>query len=128
MYSYIGVALRKSHCISWIKQIKKFLLICALELKNYDLENPTDYKSTILRLHTIVSFSSTNTWLILKLPEMEKLKAGMNQFCSNIMGHLVRNGFYSAMQVKKTADRFLKFMFNKFLDSYSDNYRYKTEL
>jgi hypothetical protein len=62
-------------------------------------EQPSDYKSILLRLHTLVSFTSIGTWVLMKLPEMQKLNAGMNQLCANIMGYLVKRDFYLIMKV-----------------------------
>ena len=97
--SYVGVALSKEHYISWISQIKTVLLYCMTGLDHLKPEIVTDHKSILLRLHTLVSFTSPGTWAIQSLNGMEKLRAGMNQLCANIMGHLVNNGFYNIMQV-----------------------------
>lgn len=63
-------------------------------------ERPADHRCILLRLHTLVSFTSAGTWAIQKAKGMDKLRAGMNQLCANIMGHLVNSGFYTIMQVK----------------------------
>ncbi|XP_033230447.1 ubiquitin-protein ligase E3B isoform X2 [Belonocnema kinseyi] len=96
--SYVGVALSKEHYISWISQLKTVLQHCMTGLENLRPEIVSDHKSILLRLHTLVSFTSPGTWAIQHLNGMEKLKAGMNQLCANIMGHLVNNGFYNIMQ------------------------------
>lgn len=98
--SYVGVALNKEHNISWISQIKTILHHCMTGLENLKPEIVTDNKSIVLRLHTLISFTSPKTWAILHLNGMEKLKTGMNQLCANIMGYLVSNGFYNIMQVR----------------------------
>ncbi|XP_031779888.1 ubiquitin-protein ligase E3B isoform X3 [Nasonia vitripennis] len=97
-FSYIGVTLSKDHYNSWILQVKKILLLCLLELKDFDVDVPSDYKSILLRLQTLVSFTSTKTWAIMEIPDMQKLKIGMHQLCANIIGYLVNNEFYSIMQ------------------------------
>lgn len=97
-FSYVGVALNKEHNILWISQIKTILHHCMTGLENLKPEIVSDNKSIVLRLHTLISFTSPKTWAILHLNGMEKLKTGMNQLCANIMGHLVSNGFYNIMQ------------------------------
>lgn len=79
--------------------MKTILLYCLTGLDSLKPERVSDHKSIHLRLHTLVSFTSPGTWAIQKVEGMEKLKAGMNQLCANIMGHLVNNGFYPIMQV-----------------------------
>ncbi|XP_015600022.1 ubiquitin-protein ligase E3B isoform X2 [Cephus cinctus] len=98
-YSYVGVALNKDYSISWIAQMKIVLHHCLTGLENLKPERPSDHKSVLLRLHTLVSFTSAGTWAILRVKGMEKLRPGMNQLCANIMGHLVNNGFYAVMKV-----------------------------
>ncbi|KAG8042714.1 hypothetical protein G9C98_005354 [Cotesia typhae] len=96
--SYVGVALNKDHYISWISQMKMILYQCMIGLDELRPERPTDHRCILLRLHTLVSFTSAGTWAIQKVKGMEKLRAGMNQLCANIMGHLVNSGFYTIMQ------------------------------
>ncbi|XP_014225779.1 ubiquitin-protein ligase E3B [Trichogramma pretiosum] len=96
--SYIGVALIKDRYLLWIAQVKKILYYCLIELEDLQPERFTDYKCILLRLNTIVSFTSTQSWAIMRVQELSKLKAGMNQLCSNITGHLVKNNFYPIMQ------------------------------
>lgn len=62
-------------------------------------ELPNDMKSILLYLHVLVSFTSTNTWAALKHKNMEVLKSGMNQLCSNLMGQLFHRGFYLTLKV-----------------------------
>lgn len=101
--SYVGVALNKDHYISWISQMKKVLNHCLASLDDLRPERPADHKSILLRLHTLVSFTSAGTWAIQKMKGMDQLKTGMNQLCANIMGHLVSNGFYPIMKVIRLA-------------------------
>ncbi|XP_044002807.1 ubiquitin-protein ligase E3B [Aphidius gifuensis] len=96
--SYVGVALSKDHSIAWISQIKRVLYHCMAGLENLQPEYPADHKSILLRLHTLICFTSSSTWSIQRVEGMKKLKAGMNQLCANIMGHLVNNGFYIVMK------------------------------
>ncbi|XP_076654428.1 ubiquitin-protein ligase E3B isoform X2 [Halictus rubicundus] len=95
--SYIGLLI-KDRYISWILQMKKLLLYCLNGLDNLNPKEASDHKSILLRLSTLISFTSPATWAIQKVEGMEVLRAGMNQLCANIMGHLVNNGFYPTMQ------------------------------
>ncbi|KAM0725175.1 Ubiquitin-protein ligase E3B [Formica fusca] len=96
--SYVGVAFNKDHYISWISQMKTVLYHCLSGLDSLKPERVSDHKSILLRLHTLVSFTSPGTWAIQKVKGMDQLKTGMSQLCANIMGHLVNNGFYGIMQ------------------------------
>ncbi|XP_011503913.1 PREDICTED: ubiquitin-protein ligase E3B-like [Ceratosolen solmsi marchali] len=98
IFSYIGVALIRDNYILWIYQLKSILRYCLLELEDLHPEQPTDNKSILLRLHTLVSFTSTQTWSLMRLSEMQKLKVGMNQLCANIMRYLMKNDFYKIMK------------------------------
>lgn len=97
--SYVGLALNKDYYISWILQMKTVLHHCLSGLDSLKPERVSDHKSILLRLHTLVSFTSPGTWAIQKVKGMDQLKTGMNQLCANIMGHLVNNRFYATMQV-----------------------------
>ncbi|XP_012282275.1 ubiquitin-protein ligase E3B isoform X2 [Orussus abietinus] len=97
--SYVSLALNKDYYILWIAQMKSILHHCLVSLDNLRPERLGDHKSILLRLHTLVSFTSAGTWAIQRVKGMGKLKAGMNQLCANIMGHLVNNGFYPIIQV-----------------------------
>lgn len=50
-------------------------------------------------LHTLVSFTSTNTWAILRAKNLAGLKLGMSQLCNNILGALVQKGFFLHLKV-----------------------------
>lgn len=54
-----------------------------------------------LYLHTLVSFTSPNTWALLKQKNLAPLKPGMIQLCSNIMGSLVQKGFFLSLRVSR---------------------------
>lgn len=100
IFSYIGVALNRDRYNCWILQLKKILCLCLSELKDLHVNVPSDYKSILLRLQTLVSFTSTGTWSIMRIPEMQKLEVGMNRLCANIIGYLINNDFFSIMQVR----------------------------
>ncbi|PSN54423.1 Ubiquitin-protein ligase E3B [Blattella germanica] len=92
--SYIGVGLNKEYALSWIPHMKDILWKCCCYLDGLRPEFPSDMRTILLYLHTLVAFTSTNTWIILRAKHMEVLKPGLNQLCANIMGHLFTKGFY----------------------------------
>ncbi|GLV32551.1 uncharacterized protein CBL_00739 [Carabus blaptoides fortunei] len=96
--SYVGVSLSKDHAVTWISHMKDILWKCCIYLENLKPEFTNDMKMILLYLHTLVSYTSTGTWAILKSKSMEMLKPGMNQLCANIMGHLFHRGFYLMLQ------------------------------
>ncbi|KAL3269178.1 hypothetical protein HHI36_008263 [Cryptolaemus montrouzieri] len=96
--SYVGVALNKDYVLKWITQMNDILWKCCIYLKDLKLEFSSDSKQAVLFLHVLVSFTSTNTWNVLKNKNMEMLKAGMNQLCANLMGQLFQKGFYLIMK------------------------------
>lgn len=97
--SYVGLGLSKDYYAPWIFQVKSILQHCLAGLENLRPDEQNAHKSILLRLHTLVCFTSPATWAILKAKSRDKLRPGMKQLCANIMGHLVNNGFYSIMQV-----------------------------
>nr|CAD7597611.1 unnamed protein product [Timema genevievae] len=86
--SYIGVALNKEHALTWISHMKDILWKCCEYLNDLRPESAADMRVVLLYLHTLVAFTSTNTWNVLKTKHMEPLKPGLNQLCANIMGYL----------------------------------------
>lgn len=97
-YCYVSVTLAKQHTLQWIRQIKILLGQCCRYLQNLKPESPNDIRSIMLHLHTLVTFTSTNTWKIFSVKSNESLKPVMNQLCSNIMGQLVTKGLYTTLQ------------------------------
>ncbi|KAJ8917808.1 hypothetical protein NQ315_010714 [Exocentrus adspersus] len=97
-FSYVGVALNKENVIRWISHMNDILWKCCECLEDLKPEFASDMKSIVLYLHVLVSFTSTNTWAVLKLKHMEVLKSGMNQLCANLMGQLFHKGFYLTLK------------------------------
>lgn len=98
--SYVGVSLNKQFAVTWISHMKNILWKCCVYLKKLKPEFANDMKLILLFLHTLVSYTATNTWAILKSKSFEMLKPGMNQLCANIMGYLLHRGFYITLQVR----------------------------
>lgn len=119
--NYIGVALNKELSLSWIRHIKLFLYYCCVCM---DKLKPGMYKTKrateqhvfklflskfteihsesltlAMYLHTLVSFTSPNTWAILRAKSLAGLKPGMSQLCNNILGALVQKGFFQHLKV-----------------------------
>ncbi|CAH1155824.1 unnamed protein product [Phaedon cochleariae] len=97
-FSYVGVALNKDYVLRWISHMNDILWICCEYLNDLKPEFASDTKSIVLYLHVLVSFTSTNTWNVLKNKNMEVLKSGMNQLCANLMGQLFHKGFYLVLK------------------------------
>lgn len=72
---------------------------CCDYLNDLKPEFASDMKSIVLYLRVLVSFTSTNTWNVLKHKNMEVLRSGMNQLCANLMGQLFHKGFYVTLKV-----------------------------
>ena len=98
-FSYVGVALNKENVIRWISHMNDILWKCCEYLDDLKPEFASDMKSIVLYLHILVSFTSTNTWAVLKHKNMEVLRSGMNQLCANLMGQLFHKGFYLTLKV-----------------------------
>lgn len=47
----------------------------------------------------MISFTSPNTWAILKSKSLTALKPGMLQLCNNVLGSLVQKGFFLTLRV-----------------------------
>nr|CAD7456022.1 unnamed protein product [Timema tahoe] len=78
--------------------MKDILWKCCEYLNDLRPESAADMRVVLLYLHTLVAFTSTNTWNVLKTKHMEPLKPGLNQLCANIMGYLFTKGFYLTLK------------------------------
>ncbi|XP_037044995.1 ubiquitin-protein ligase E3B [Bradysia coprophila] len=96
--SFIGVTLNKDLSIPWIRHIKMLLYECCEHMQKLKPEIHSESLSLALYLHTLVAFTSPNTWVLLKSKALSSLKPGMTQLCSNIMGALVQKGFFQALR------------------------------
>lgn len=98
--SYVGVALSKPHVIRWISHMNDVLWKCCECLEELKPEYANDMKWVLLYLRVLVSFTSTNTWAMLKNKNMEAVRSSMNQLCTKLMGQLVPKGFYLTLKVQ----------------------------
>uniref|UniRef100_A0A8D9F2A3 HECT-type E3 ubiquitin transferase n=1 Tax=Cacopsylla melanoneura TaxID=428564 RepID=A0A8D9F2A3_9HEMI len=94
-HSYIGVFFVKEYTQSWIGHIKTLLWTCCLYLSDIKVDY-SDMKQVLVLLHTLVSFTSTNTWALLKTNNT--MLISLDQLCNNFMGHLYSKGFYSVLK------------------------------
>lgn len=97
--SYVAVALNKDYSLLWIKHMKKLLYKCCVVLEQLKPEVHNDSLSLALILHTLVAYTSPNSWAILKSKQLTGLKPGMQQICSNILGDLIQKGFFQTLRV-----------------------------
>lgn len=101
-HSYVGVFLLKEHSIPWIGQLKEILNKCNFYLKSIfedGLSAAEIQNSLIVLLHTMVSFTSSNTWVIFNAENLRVLKPGLHQLCNNVVGFLIKNDFYRTLRV-----------------------------
>lgn len=97
--SYIGVALNKELSIAWIRHIKLLLYKCCVNMEKLKPDTHSESLTLALFLHTLVSFTSPNTWALLKVKSLTVLKPGMLQLCNNVLGSLVQKGFFLTLRV-----------------------------
>ncbi len=98
---YVCVAFNKQLAVQWIHQLKTLLWKCCIYLKHLKPELPQDYKSIMLFLNMLITFTSTNSWLLLKeSPNIyEPLRPVVNQLCNNVLNSLVAKGLYANLQI-----------------------------
>ncbi|KAJ1522162.1 hypothetical protein ONE63_002473 [Megalurothrips usitatus] len=98
-YSYVGIALNKEHVLRWISHMKVILTRILVYIDTLKPERPTDCKSLMIYLHTLIAFTSTSTWALIRAKSFENLRPSLNHLCSNIMGHLAAQGLYQSLQL-----------------------------
>ena len=104
--SYISVALSKEHALAWISHMKTILWHCSERLdalgrpESSSASGPASSSQKVLStlLRMLVSFTSTNTWAVLRSKAMAPVAPAMKQLCANFMGHLVSSGFMGHMK------------------------------
>uniref|UniRef100_A0A8D8RRP4 HECT-type E3 ubiquitin transferase n=1 Tax=Cacopsylla melanoneura TaxID=428564 RepID=A0A8D8RRP4_9HEMI len=87
--------IRTSICPIIPGHIKSLLWTCCLYLSDIKVDY-SDMKQVLVLLHTLVSFTSTNTWALLKTNNT--MLISLDQLCNNFMGHLYSKGFYSVLK------------------------------
>lgn len=61
-------------------------------------ETHQDTISLALMLRTLIAFTCSNGWVILKNKQLTAMKPAMQQICNNILGFLVQKGFYLTLR------------------------------
>lgn len=99
--SYVSVAFDKQLAVQWIQQLKTLLWKCCLYLKHLKAELPQDYRQIMLYLNMLITFTSTNSWILFKeSPQVyEPLRPVVNQLCNNVINSLVAKGLYANLQI-----------------------------
>lgn len=98
-FSYIGVALNKKYSREWIRHIKIVLGKCCESLQFLKPESHMDSVSLALQLHTLIVFTSPNTWLLVQRnKQLNPLLPGLHQMCDHILGALVNKGFFATLK------------------------------
>lgn len=100
LYSLYQPLFQVSHSIFVSPHVQDILWKCCDYLEELRPDTPADTRRILLLLHTLVAFTATNTWVLLRAPSMAPLRAGMAQLCANIMGHLFMRGFYITLKVR----------------------------
>lgn len=96
--SCISLALNKNLSLSWIKHIKQLLWICCQVVETLKPENHTDSISLALYLHTLIVFTATKSWAILRNKNMSNMQPILQKICHNIQGYLVQKGFFLTLR------------------------------
>lgn len=85
--------------MDWIRHIKIFLDRCCDSLALLKPESHIDSIALALHLHSLIVFTSPNTWLLLQRnKQLTPLLPGMNQMCANILGALVKRGYFATLK------------------------------
>jgi len=90
--SYIGVFLDKKHSLAWIEHIKQLCKNVSDLLGTFSSDTPSYNRKTTFFTLVLISFTSTNTWRLLKSPALSSLAPHMNNICHTVTGHLVQAG------------------------------------
>lgn len=96
--NYIAVALNKDQSLAWIRHIKQILYICCTIIDTLKPEIHQDTVTLALMLRTLIAFTCSNGWIILRNKQLAAMKPAMQQICNNILGFLVQKGFYLTLR------------------------------
>jgi len=96
--SYIGVFLNKSHTVAWIEHIKQLCSQTSLLMCSISKDHPAYGRKVAFFVLVLISFTSTNTWKILKTPALSSLAPHMNSICHTVTGHMVQSGLMSNLK------------------------------
>jgi len=96
--SYIGVFLSKAHSVAWIEHIKHLCRAASKVLATMSNDHPAFTKKAAFFVLVLISFTSTNTWRILKTPALSALAPHMTSICQTVTGDLVQTGLMTNLK------------------------------
>lgn len=96
--SYIGVFLSKAHSVAWIEHIKHLCRAASKVLASMSKDHPAYTRKAAFFVLVLISFTSTNTWRILKTPALTSLAPHMTSICHTVTGHLVQTGLMTNLK------------------------------
>jgi len=96
--SYIGVFLNKAHSVAWIEHIKQLCSKASSVLTSMSKDHPAYGRKAAFFVLVLISFTSTNTWRLLKTPALSSLAPHMNSICHTVTGHLVQTGLMTNLK------------------------------
>lgn len=96
--SYIGVFLSKAHSVAWIEHIKHLCRAASKVLATMSKDHPAYTKKAAFFVLVLISFTSTNTWRILKTPALSSLAPHMTSICHTVTGDLVQTGLMTNLK------------------------------
>eukprot|EP00092_Neocalanus_flemingeri_P010639 GFUD01011461.1.p1 GENE.GFUD01011461.1~~GFUD01011461.1.p1 ORF type:complete len:1075 (-),score=293.24 GFUD01011461.1:251-3475(-) len=96
--SYIGVFLNKSHSVAWIEHIKQVCSQASLVMASMSTDHPAYSRKAAFFVLVLISFTSTNTWRLLRTPALSSLAPHMTSICHTVTGHLVQTGLLTNLR------------------------------
>lgn len=95
--SYVSCGMNKELTLHWIQHMKDVLHITCKVLESLQADVSSDNRLISLYLHLLLAFTATNTWRIIRAPNLEPLRPALNKLTENIMGDLVCRGLYTTL-------------------------------
>eukprot|EP00092_Neocalanus_flemingeri_P004280 GFUD01004600.1.p1 GENE.GFUD01004600.1~~GFUD01004600.1.p1 ORF type:complete len:1075 (-),score=280.83 GFUD01004600.1:210-3434(-) len=96
--SYIGVFLNKSHSVAWIEHIKQLCSQASLVMASMSTDHPAYSRKAAFFVLVLISFTSTNTWRLLRTSALSSLAPHMTSICHTVTGHLVQTGLLTNLR------------------------------
>lgn len=101
--AYVVVAFEPNYTVPWIHQIKIILSHCSKLISTLRPEKANEFRSIMLFLNMMVTFTSPSSWPILTqqsthAKDYSNLRPVMNQLCTNVLNTLVTKGFHLNLQ------------------------------
>eukprot|EP00092_Neocalanus_flemingeri_P034441 GFUD01037450.1.p1 GENE.GFUD01037450.1~~GFUD01037450.1.p1 ORF type:complete len:1075 (-),score=271.40 GFUD01037450.1:205-3429(-) len=96
--SYVGVFLNKSHSVAWIEHIKQLCSQTSLVIASMSTDHPAYSRKAAFFVLVLISFTSTNTWRLLRTAALSSLAPHMTSICHTVTGHLVQTGLLTNLR------------------------------